>query len=101
MNSGEPYSPTSRGPFFHAYQYIFLLPSASVAVVQCNPLASMRIDQCPFCLRNQFSTSSSAVASVALLKSNLVPSGMVMLVTGLPVAFSACAIILLMLGLRL
>src|SRR5262249_36312683 len=35
-----------------------------------------------------------------LLKSSLVPSGKVMLVTGLPVAFSACAIILLMLGRR-
>src|SRR6516164_8594544 len=43
MNSGEPYSPERRGPPRQAYQYVFLLPSASVTVVQCSPLALIRI----------------------------------------------------------
>src|SRR5262245_50755677 len=43
MNSGEPYSPTRRGPPRHAYQYVFIVPSASLATVQCSPLALMRM----------------------------------------------------------
>src|SRR5262245_2581964 len=43
MNSGEPYSPTRRGPPRQAYQYVFVVPSASLATVQCSPLALMRM----------------------------------------------------------
>ena len=38
MNSGLPGSPTRRGPPRQAYQYVFVVPSASVATDQCNPL---------------------------------------------------------------
>src|SRR5262245_10430360 len=57
---------------------------------------------CCFILSRSASHGSGSTDSL-VLKSSLVPSGRVMLVTGLPVAFSACLIILLMLvrrGLR-
>ena len=43
MNSGDPGSPLRRGPPRQAYQYFFVVPSASLATVQCSPLALMRI----------------------------------------------------------
>src|SRR5262245_13224112 len=43
MNSGDPYSPTRRGPPRQAYQYVFVVPSASLATVQSSPLALMRM----------------------------------------------------------
>src|SRR5215471_14751231 len=43
MNSGERYSPVRRGPPRQAYQYVFLVPSANVATVQCRPLAFTRM----------------------------------------------------------
>src|SRR5512132_4081397 len=43
MKSAVPYSPRMRGPFFQAYQYIFVVPSASLASVQWIPLTLIRM----------------------------------------------------------
>src|SRR5262245_29774283 len=43
MNCALPGSPSRRGPPRQAYQYVFLVPSANVATVQCRPLAFTRM----------------------------------------------------------
>src|SRR5215831_11087333 len=73
---------------------------ATVAFIDVR-LHVVRLFHCFVSLVRNSSTRHGLSGSAAsgLLKSSLVPSGKVMLVTGLPVAFSACSIILLTLGL--
>src|SRR6516225_5226127 len=39
MNSGVPGSPYTRGPLFHAYQYVTQLPSASCFLIELIPFS--------------------------------------------------------------